>query len=331
VHYQSIARGQDIGGVPHMFLTRSGNDGPACTDLPCFPDFWNTCTECWPSRCSAECSSYIGDRKPGELVVVELSSRDLNGERLRSNLLLTGGQIRNTVAYGGDAAVGFCPDPEPVGGCHPKKPYLFDGHFDGHKYWPMYMHPGGMQLVGDVLLVALEASCDGSFTAWDPDGSDINCTNEGLKKGAVALIDVRSPAEPKLLHVEELWQGEPWKGVYLVAATYVAEHEHPDLTQGGRYLFVWTDDDKTYYFGWSDTDDLRTTTNIALCRIWKKEYLGQDVSKWNMSWQTLNFVRNADDGALYLIGMGSTSGYANKGADWARLFKVDLSKLNAID
>jgi len=83
VHYQGIARAQDSDGVPHIFLTRSGNDGN-----------WKGLSLCLFSGCG----SFKDDKKPGELVVVRFESRDRDGERLRSNLLDIDDDMGNTYA-----------------------------------------------------------------------------------------------------------------------------------------------------------------------------------------------------------------------------------------
>ncbi len=334
VHYQSIQRGQDANGIPYMFIPRSGNDSEACKTVDCLPGTgWNCGTYCWHTRCVGDCLPQEGDKKPGELVVAQLLSRNWEGERLRSNLLAEWDeQVDPNMPWLPPYGKSWMAFTEPPDEDTVVANYLFDGH-DG---WPKYMHPGGMQLVGDVLLVALEAHCDGTFTAEDPSpdivdphGTDTNCTDEGEKRGAIAFIDVSSPANATLLRVIELQPNDPSKGAYLVAAAYIAPGEHPNI--GGKYLFVWTDNDTTYNFGWSDTDDLRTTTDISFAYSWNKNYLEGDTGKW-LDWQTLNFVRDAaDDGIMYLIGMGSTSKMANEGSDWARLFKVDLNELVPIE
>src|SRR5207248_3196365 len=79
-----------------------------------------------------------GSNEPGWLYVVKLGSRDKTGERLRSNIGLPVDDIYNSpnLASGEDtlvAAIKF-----------------------GQDGWPDYMHPGGVQAVGDLLVIGTE-------------------------------------------------------------------------------------------------------------------------------------------------------------------------------
>lgn len=335
VHYQGMARGWDAEGRPSLFLSRSGNDGPIFGP-PGVPDW----AQSWVgTRCFlGGCPSFTNDRKPGELAVAMFDTRSRDGERMRSNLLKKGVPVGKT--------------PPPMNPLtqrsvdEVKRSYLFNGHFgddpdtpglDG----PKYMHPGGMQIVGDVLVIALEWYCEGAFGGSQGDGqcssiSDISSEHHQIveKRGAIALIDISNPTDAKLIGYQVLRPDEPMRGIYLVAATLVHDDEHPGITED-RYLFIWTDNDSSYYFGWSSTSDLKTkdpaSDLIAIAPYeWNKEYLYHpSEDKW-MKFQSLNFVRD-QDGGLYLIGTASTSAIANEGDDWARLYKVDLGKLNTSD
>jgi hypothetical protein len=256
--------------VPYLFLTRSGNDGWVYD--PILGQIIGT-------RCSlGGCGSFTSDVKPGELAVVRLGSRDRDGERLRSNLFEKGTRISDTKPPEKDKAVAA---------------YYFDGTFpEGPNFTgesPKYMHPGSMQLVGDVLVVALDKRCAGEFDDPDLDGSDNNCTDTmaypSVGRGAIALIDVSVPQDPKLLsvHIPDVI-----KGMNLVAATFVPTE--------GAYLFLWTADDENYSFGWAydrdghPTEDLRKTDRIERFYTWNKRVQGH----W-MAWQNLNFVWDSNN------------------------------------
>ncbi len=337
VHYQGIARGQDNSGVPYMFLTRSGNDGALFIPVWCVEGF---CFggDYYGQRCGyGGCASFTYDKKPGELVVVQLASRNRDGERLRSNLLEKWDgefdpRLINLPGYAKSWASYTEPPDEAdkvVTSIH------FDGQF-GESYpgandGPKYMHPGGIQLVGDVLIVALERHCDGDFsingncdTLWPPPAPPVP-PPAADGKGAIALIDVSTPANPKMLHWQEIGRSVNQSGMYLVAATLVKAGEHPYFQRHDRYLFFWTGNDADYYISWSDTDDLHTTTDIGISAQWNKDY----VNNW-MKFQALNFVRD-EDGTLFLIGTDHSRSDAETvlggGNDRVRLFRVDLIKL----
>ena len=78
----------------------------------------------------------------GYLLVVRMSSRDRTGERLRSNRLFR------------DSAIGGVP---PFATTLPdaRDTTVAVVRFDGTNGWPAYKHPGGMQMVGNILAVPL--------------------------------------------------------------------------------------------------------------------------------------------------------------------------------
>ncbi|MFC2063340.1 hypothetical protein ACFLS8_05305, partial [Chloroflexota bacterium] len=97
-HVQGIARSPQT-GAPIFYVTRSGNVYD--------PDYY------------------------GSLMVVEMGTRDTDGERLRSNRLLEGNETRTTPPHTMDRVIKNIP----------------------YNYWE---HPGGIQMVGDILAVPLE-------------------------------------------------------------------------------------------------------------------------------------------------------------------------------
>jgi hypothetical protein len=192
-------------------------------------------------------------------------------------------------------------------------------HFNGQDGWPPYSHPGGTQIVGDVLVVSLEWWCPTYYVGVTGD-----CTQNLEQQGAIALIDVSEPLTPTLIHYQLLW---PDDGLGVVGVTYVKESEHPMTASGGRYLFImtWGDGNKVR-FAWSDTDDLKTTRKLWLEGFqWVDPGEGSLGGDWR-AWQTLNFVRDTN-GTLYVIGADKTTGGDRK--DWLGLFEVDVSKLTS--
>jgi hypothetical protein len=109
-HIQGIARSPRP-GTPYFFVTSSG--------------VWND-----------------SDGSDGNLMVIEMGSRDESGERLRSNRLLRSWQTSCTPPDGSDRVVLNIP-------------------------FPNHAHPGGMEMIGDILVVPLEKGrkdtgfCDG--------------------------------------------------------------------------------------------------------------------------------------------------------------------------
>jgi hypothetical protein len=150
-HYQGIARVDAPDGTPYFIVTRSGNTPDLGLDV-------------WDSS-DAACDDSDGESGKGTLIAVRMGSRDTNGERLRSNRLAHGLTITSTPPDASDTAV-----------MH----FQFDGRFG----LPNYGHPGGMQVVGHVLAVALEHSYDPVFP-----------------RSAVAFFDVSNPEFPVLQSV----------------------------------------------------------------------------------------------------------------------------------
>ena len=239
----------------------------------------------------------------GELLTVRMGSRDRDGERLRSNLLARGTGMGATAPPISDLG---------VSSVH------FDGrvHSDG-KTWPAFSHPGGVQVVGDVLVVPLEEYCSSGY-------DEKNECATLAKVGGLALIDVGDPENPDLLH----WQFmRNMSAIGVVGVTYVGPGEHPVMSD--RYLFALTWGDSTEVrFAWSNTGDLHTTTDIVLDPfVWSGDMLGADKDKWR-EWQTLSFVRDGD-GSLYLFAAEKAAG--SSGNDWVALFEVKLTINNPLE
>jgi len=83
-----------------------------------------------------------GGSTHSNIYVVKMGSRDKTGERLRSNRLARYKETTDTPPDPADKVVGTI-------------------LFDGSSEWPHYDHPGAMQLVGNVMALALEAGQSG--------------------------------------------------------------------------------------------------------------------------------------------------------------------------
>ncbi len=136
-HYQGIARlpGE---GTPRFLTTRNGNVGDF--ELP------------------------GNDDQPGELNVVELASRDTNGERVRSNRLVANTLTEFTEPPAEDRVIQSLK----FGG---------EGPFEGMKY----RHIGGLQMWGDIAILGMDR-------AFGP-GNNIT--------GQIVLIDTNHLDDPR--------------------------------------------------------------------------------------------------------------------------------------
>lgn len=142
-HYQAITRVDGADGTPFFLVTRSGNT----PDIPFLPD-------------ELVCDDSPGETRNGNLIVFKMGSRDKNGERLRSNRLRKGVHIDHTPPPAEDVAtifftiVGGDPDdPDPA-----KRPGLVLRNGEGPgPVQRVYGHPGGMQLIGNMLAIANES------------------------------------------------------------------------------------------------------------------------------------------------------------------------------
>lgn len=105
-----------------------------------------------------------GGDQPGYLMVARMVSRDRNGERLRTNLLPYEGQLINR------------PNLAPFGDEVMK---VIEFGKDG---WPAYRHPGGMQVVGDLLVIGVE----------EPFGTDTH-------RATILFVNVKDPENPKYI------------------------------------------------------------------------------------------------------------------------------------
>ena len=178
-HYQGVVRSEGP-GTPYLFVSKSGNfPGPICL------------TWCGNIPCTE-----VGDG-PGTIQIVRMGSRGTDGERLRSNRIVRNKETEDSVPPSEDVVV---------------RTITLDGT-DG---WPSYGHPGGMQMLGDVLAVAIEKP----YTAEDAD-ANLN---------RILFIDVRDPEDPRLLSSVPIQASETF------SAGVVAITRQPN----GIYLMIVT-------------------------------------------------------------------------------------------
>lgn len=284
-HYQAITRVDGADGTPFFLVTRSGNT----PDLPNLPD-------------ELSCNDSDGEIRNGNLIVFRMDSRDKNGERLRSNRLRKGAHIVQTpppledkasiyfTVVGGDPA-----DPDPA-----KRPGLVVGDGEGSLTPRVYQHPGGMQLVGHMLGMALETprpfpnGCSPCFSGVPNPFLECDvCFNydRAPNRTAILFFDVSNPEAPVFTSqfVPTNAQDETLAGAGVLGVTPLP---------GGRYLMVVTGGQNTTLFFYRSTIDDLSSSALEWERVGSTP--GPVVTDAH---QTLNFLRERDiNGSLYLIG-----------------------------
>lgn len=290
-HFQGMARTQAPDGTPYFIISRSGNDpGAFCV---------------------------TGD-DPGNLFIVRMGSRDTNGERLRSNRLR-----REWFPYlrdaDGNLVIG--PGGVPIAWTKPPDPRDFTETlvtFQGAL--PHYGHPGGMQMVGDVVAFGMENPYNGG-----PEAS-------------VMFFDMSDLTAPRLT------RQFPVAGLAgVVGLTSVRNPQGAGL----RYLMVTTGGDNKNVRFWrslsTNLDDMNGPTDLKsenldfeLLLHVNEDQLEADSCGHGEDWpsggpirsafghQMINFVREGSlDGTLYAIG-GRNNGIGGEGSDYLDLYRVNV-------
>jgi hypothetical protein len=287
-HFQGIVRKHGP-GTPYMFLSRSGNDVPECVGC---------------------------DDDPGNIFVVRMQSRDTNGERMRSNRLRRDWSIASTIWPGVPNFWATPPDPQDKN--------FRTIHFNGQDGWPNYAHPGGMQVVGDVLVVPLSEP----YNSGDP-------------KFPILFIDISNPEIPApLTQFDPLSVSDP-SSEFGGGEVAVAPVLNP-LGPGVRYIMLVagvSDKDVRLYRSLPTADDGSTDLK-SLDLHW--EFIGS----WNranvtdtgendwpccssQSFQMFNFVRQESmNGPLFLIGARNDSSVLSPGGgtDFLHLYRVNVDQ-----
>ena len=291
-HIQGVARSSGP-GTPYMFLSQSGNNPGAFATL--------ACTQ-WCEETNTPCT-VVGDG-PGYIHIVRMGSRDADGERLRSN------RIVRWIAETADSP------PDPADGI------VKTIAFDGTGGWPAFGHPGGMQVVGDVLAVALEHPYGAEDIA-----DDVN---------RVLFIDIRDPENPLPLTSHPIRTATD----FTVGAVAVAAM--PD----GRYLMIATGKDGhlVRVFESDQTDLLDCGLTWQEKASWQPGLEPVDPPCWEIppiagypgvSWgwpgggwddyahQSLTFVREGGpSGQLYLVGARNSNAAPLLGDDMLDIYTV---------
>ncbi len=278
-HYQGIARTMGP-GIPHMFLAWNGND--------------SNCVFC--------------DDEPGQLFILRMGSRDVTGERLRSNRLHPDDPISAVDRHGND--VGTPPD---LRDCLVGRIV-----FNGTGGWPNYMHPGAMQVVGDVLAVPLSK----------PGAGDVPLR--------IQFIDITEPAVPRPLSSLIVTGESSNFGAGLVALTPVRN----PFGAGQRYLMALAGEGgqelRLYRSLSTDVHDENGASDLKDGNLHWEElgpFTGAELgSFWpccsSKSQQMLNFVRQGTslDGPLYMIGAYNPDAVLAPGGgiDYFMLYRVNV-------
>jgi hypothetical protein len=247
-HFQGFARSPRTGIAPILYATRSG-----CPDcLLSAPP--------WPPELPPDANPWLSE---GTLLVVEMNSRTRDGERLRSNRLLRQAETQVTLPPEEDKVVGVI---------------AFDsGEID-------YDHAGGIQMVGDILAVALS----GPNTPVPPPGK-------------VVFFDASNPRSPKRLGYEKKFS----YGVGMVGVTKLPDgHFLMVVAKGGAEELVFLRSNETSFLD----EGFEFHAHTVLTKEQLSGLKDTPPGYWDFgknSPQALNFV-NQRDGQLFLVGSSNT-------------------------
>ncbi len=289
-HFQGIVRRHGL-GTPYMFLSRSGSDVDEC--FPCTND-------------------------PGNIYIVRMQSRDINGERMRSNRLMPDWPIAEFLPGPNGLTANTWPTPP-----NPRDKDVRTIHFNGQDGWPNYGHPGGMQMVGDVLVVPLSDN----YTAGEPsnlmvfidvsnpeapkltskfDPLQVSDPSSDFGVGQVAVAPVLNPKGPGVRYIM-LLSGKSNKDVRLYRSLPTAEDGSSDLkNENLRWEFIQ---------GWSRDNVTDTGANSWPC--------------CDHVYQMFNFVRQKSlNDPLFMIAAYNDSSVLTPGSgnDFLDLFEVNIDR-----
>ena len=271
-HYQGIVRYQGPNDTPYFFVTRSGN----IPDL--LFDYANNllCLDL--------------EDQPGNLLVVKMDSRDRHGERMRSNRLVRGKETADSPPPANDRTVAY---------------FTFNGNG-----WPNYGHPGGMDIVGDVLAVPVE-----------------HPYNSGDADVLIMFLDISTPEQPQQL-TTFIPPEEHGVLAGLVSITPQADGTYLMLVSGGENKKIW-------FYESVPTDDDGTTNLKSPALDWELTdtwTLGEDGPDVGATWptgigpahQTLHLIREGDiNGDLYVAGARNTGSGVFFGEDMLDLYRLE--------
>ncbi len=310
-HYQAIVRVNGADGTPFFLVTKSGNnpaytgDGALCDDSP-------------------------GETGDGKLTVFRMDSRNKTGERMRSNRLEKGKHVNSTVPPTEDRATIFFTVTE-------DGLVLRDGE-GGHPP-KVYRHPGGMQVVGSMMVMASEAPRDPKGECLElcslvpVPGCEELC-NEITYQGPssptmVQFYDVSDPEDPQhrsnFAPTNE--HGEPLTGCDGVAVTPLPN---------GRYLLAVTGgfdtEDPIYFYRSLPLGDC--SDPAVDCTLRNQNLQWEFVAKRNAPdtkdpIQALHFIREGNiEGTLYLASSNGHPICPSGDCDRINLFTVESQSPN---
>jgi hypothetical protein len=247
----------------------------------------------------------FGDHEPGYLIVARMGSREKTGERLRSNLWPSG--LLPATDLPDDVVVTSIP-------------------LDGQDGWPRYRHPGGMQIVGDVMAIGIE-----------------NPALASHPRAIIQFVNITNPENPTPLTTfkpdvdgpEDAEFGADPVGLTAIKADNGKCCRYLMVVAGGpanrqlRFFRSYptnafgTTDLKSMTLDWEEVGRF-TETQLNSCllpgAIWPT---GEGPQQ-----QMLNFVRQGNlDGPLYLVGgrNATTVFGAPFGDDYIDLYRVNLT------
>lgn len=264
------------------------------------------------------CGIHDGDEEHGYLIVVRMGSRQKHGERLGRNLYpYRGSQIPSE-----DLAVTSVP-------------------LDGRDGRPGYRHPGGMQIVGDVLAIGAE-----------------NRVFASQARAAILFFDISDPENPQFItQFDRPFQEEPNNQEFGADPLALTPIRSPDGS-GFRYVMMVAggegNRDVRFYRSLPNNPDGMTTNLKSANLDWEEigrytgtyetlptnppiDYFVSELNCSGRTWptglgtqhQNFNFVREGDlDGPLYLIAMLRDGSVVNPLADedeFIDLYRVNLS------
>lgn len=256
-HLQAMVRVEAPDRTPYFIVTKSGNLPDAVEDIPF----------------DGGCIDGDGEIGLGYLMVMRMGERDKNGERLRSNRLSKLNFIEQTQPTPGDKGVIFYTVTEEG---------LVLGNGPGGIPAKTFSHPGGMQVVGHTLALAIEAPCQDSQTF-----PAIFCEPTTVKS-MIQFYDVTDPERP-VLKSRFLPAPVMGKKAGVVGITPLRDGHNLMVSAGG--------DGDTFFFFRSNAVDLNSS-DLTWELLTTTD--GPDVRDPH---QTLTFLRQGNiEGQLFLAG-----------------------------
>ena len=249
----------------------------------------------------------FGDNEPGYLFVARMGSRPKTPERLGTNYLPYDSPLADLPALAGDKIVTVIP-------------------FDGSNGIPAYYHPGGMQILGDVLAIGVE----NPFGAEDP-----------AHRAAVLFFNIHDPEHPQYFArfdaPDEAGDANQEFGADPVGLTAIRAADGTCC----RFLMIVAGGpaNKEVRFFESLPDPNSSSTDLtspSLAWFEVRRFSEDALDACGMDWPTggtgqhqmLNFVREGNlDGPLYLIGGRRTGAIVDPFSDE----ELDLYRVNLDD